>query len=158
MTRLPITSGADNTILRTVSAAVQRVDKKLEQLIRDMKVTMDIEEGIGIAASQVGVNLRLALVRLNPSTDHEMTITMINPEILDHSDVVASQEEGCLSLRGKWGSVPRYTKVTVEFFDKKMKRTVLQLEGLNARIAQHEIDHLNGMLFIDRVEGSVREE
>ena len=155
---LPITSGADNSILRTVSAPIKKVDRLLEKLIRDMHETMNLADGIGIAAPQVGVNFRLALAKLNPGTKHENVIVMINPEILTHSRDKASHEEGCLSLRGKWGSVPRFTSLTVMFFNKKMEKVVLSLDGLNARIIQHEIDHLDAKLFIDRVVGEVREE
>ncbi len=156
--RLPITSGADNTILRTISSPIKAMDKKLQKLITDMHITMDAEDGIGIAAPQVGVNLRLALAKLNPGTKDELVIVMINPEILTHTDKKESNEEGCLSLRGKWGSVPRYQSLTVQFFNKKMEKVTLALKGLNARIIQHEIDHLDGKLFIDRVEGEIRQE
>ena len=156
--RLPITSGADNTILRTISSPIKAMDKKLQKLITDMHVTMDAEDGIGIAAPQVGVNLRLALAKLNPGTKNELVIVMINPEILTHAKSQESNEEGCLSLRGKWGSVPRYQSLTVQFFNKKMEKITLALKGLNARIIQHEIDHLDAKLFIDRVEGEVRVE
>lgn len=156
--RLPITSGADNPILRAISTPVKQVDKKLEKLIRDMRVTMDAEDGIGIAAPQVDVNLRLALARLNPGTAHETIITMINPEIISHAKTKEENEEGCLSLRKKWGSVPRYQSLTVQFYNKKMEKITLALTGLNARIIQHEIDHLDGKLFIDRVVGEIREE
>lgn len=158
MARLPITSGADNTILRTVSKSVKSVDKKLLKLIGDMHVTMNAEDGIGIAAPQVGVNLRLALAKLNPGTKHENVIVMINPEILTHTDDKETNEEGCLSLRGKWGGVPRWANLTVQFYNKKMEKVVLALSELNARIIQHEIDHLDGKLFIDRVVGEIREE
>lgn len=158
MARLPITSGANNIILRTVCPPLKSLDKKTEKLIRDMHETMDLEDGIGIAANQVGVNLRLALVKLNPGTKNEMVIAMINPEILTHTDKQESNEEGCLSLRGKWGTVPRYQSLTVQFFNKKMEKVTLSLKGLNARIIQHEIDHLDAKLFIDRVVGEVREE
>lgn len=158
MARLPITSGAENEILRTVSKPVKHVDKKLEKLIRDMRETMDKEDGIGIAAPQVGVNLRLALAKLNPGGENETIITMINPEILTHAREKEENDEGCLSLRKKWGAVPRYQSLTVQFFNKKMERVTLALTSLNARIIQHEIDHLDGKLFIDRVVGEVREE
>ncbi len=153
-----ITSGADNEILRTVCKPIKSVDKKMEKLIRDMHVTMNEEDGIGIAANQVGLNIRLALVKLNPGTDHEMVIVMINPEILTHSKEKEENEEGCLSLRKKWGTVPRYKSLTVQFFNKKMEKVTISLSGLNARIVQHEVDHLDAKLFIDRVVGEVREE
>ncbi len=153
-----ITSGADNEILRTVCKPIKNVDKTLEKLIRDMRETMDEEDGIGIAANQVGVNLRLALAKLNPGSDHETVIVMINPEILTHAREKEENEEGCLSLRKKWGAVPRYQSLTVKFYNAKMEKITLALTGLNARIIQHEIDHLDAKLFIDRVVGEVREE
>ncbi len=158
MPRLPVTSGADNPILRALSKEVKTVDRKLLKLIKDMHITMDEEDGIGIAAPQVDVNLRLALAKLNPGTKNELVIVMINPVILSHGKEKISNEEGCLSLRRKWGSVPRWTALTVQFFNKKMEKVTLALTDLNARIIQHEIDHLDGKLFIDRVEGEVRDE
>jgi len=98
------------------------------------------------------------LVKLNPGTKNENIVTMINPEIITHSVKKESAEEGCLSLRRKWGSVPRWVSLTVQFYNKKMEKVTLALTDLNARIVQHEVDHLDAKLFIDRVEGEVREE
>jgi peptide deformylase len=134
------------------------MDAVLKKLIRDMRETMDIEDGIGIAAPQVGVNIRMALAKLNPGTNHENIIVMINPEIIKHAEEKEEHEEGCLSLRKKWGKVPRWTSLTVKYHNQKMESVALGLDGLNARIIQHEIDHLDGKLFIDRVVGEVREE
>ena len=149
--RIPITSGLDNPILRTVSKPVEKVDKGLLKLIDDMHLTMKKEDGIGIAAPQVGVNLRLALAKLNPSTKDVKIIVMINPEISNKSLREATDQEGCLSLRKKWGNVSRAERLTVTYLDENWEKQKLNLVDLNARIIQHEVDHLDGILFWDRV-------
>jgi peptide deformylase len=93
----------------------------------------------------VGVSERVIIVFF----DGKMTIPMINPEIISHSDETEFGEEGCLSLPGKWGQVERYREILVQFKDWKGEKRVLKLEGFNARIVQHEIDHLDGILFTD---------
>jgi peptide deformylase len=157
---VPVTSGLKNPILRAVSKAVEipsgeksheGLSEELVQLLEIMLDTMVKEEGIGIAAPQVGVNLRVALAVLNPHTRQKKMITMINPEISKKSLRTGEGEEGCLSLRGKWGKVDRALSLTVTYFDEHFQKQVLELEGLNARIIQHEVDHLDGTLFWDRV-------
>lgn len=157
MAKLPVTKGADNTILRAVSAPVKKIDKKLKKLVQDMCDTMMDLNGVGIAAPQVGVNLQLALARLNVDTKHETLLVLINPEIVEFEEHTLDMEEGCLSLPGKWGSVPRYASLTVVFQNLKGDKQTLYLEEFNARIIQHEVDHLNGKLFIDRCK-KVKEE
>lgn len=151
---VPITSGLVNPILRKLSQPVEKVTSEIRDLISVMHATLKKEEGIGIAAPQVGVNLRLALAKLNSGTEKERIITMINPEIIKRSLRMESAEEGCLSLRGKWGKVSRATLLTVKFRDENWKEHVLHLDFLNARVIQHEVDHLDGILFWDRVEVS----
>ena len=157
MAILPVTKGADNPILRTASSPVKKIDKKLKKLAQDMADTMMELNGVGIAAPQVGVNLQLALARLNVDTKREVLLVLINPEILQNSEHALDMEEGCLSLPGKWGSVPRGDSLTVTFQNLKGEQQTLHLEEFNARIIQHEVDHLNGMLFIDRAK-KVKEE
>ncbi len=144
--RLPITSGKDNPILRDPNPPVKSPTKKILKLIRDMEETMFAEDGVGIAATQVGVKLKLALMLL----DGKKTVPILNPEIIAHSKTMNEGEEGCLSLRGEWGKVDRYDEVTLRFLTPKGETRTLKLTGFNARVAQHEIDHLNGILFIDR--------
>jgi len=147
---LPVQKGPKNKILRTESKPVKRVDKKLKKLIKDMEDTMFDLNGVGIAAPQVGVNLRLALARLNVDTKNEIIVALINPVISNESKEMVDMEEGCLSLPGKWGSTPRYESLTVTFENLKGDKHTLFLEGFNARVIQHEVDHLNAGLFIDR--------
>jgi peptide deformylase len=147
---LEVEKGPKNKILRTESKPVTKVDKKLKKLIKDMEDTMFELNGVGIAAPQVGINLRLALARLNVDTKNELIIPLINPVISNKSKEMVDMEEGCLSLPKKWGSTPRHVSLTVTFETLKGDKQTLFLEDFNARIIQHEVDHLNAGLFIDR--------
>lgn len=151
MARLPMTTGVNNPILRKVSPKVKKVDKALLKLIDQMYDTLIDEEGLGIAAPQVGVNLHMALARFNYDTDHEVIMTMINPEILALSEETVENEEGCLSLPGEFHPTTRAKEVDVTFTDEKGKKYTLHMKGLNARIVQHEVDHLNGILYVDHL-------
>lgn len=144
---LPITSGRDNKILRAKSAPVKKVTKKILKLLKDMEETMFLEEGVGIAAPQVGVNLHMAIMLL----DGKKVVPIINPKIIEHSEKTDVEQEGCLSLRGEWGQIERYKEITIEFMNTKSEKITMKLKGFNARISQHEIDHLNGTLFVDHV-------
>ena len=144
---LKIQTGTDNPILRRVSDPVKAVTKKILKLIKDMEEAMEKEKGVGLAAPQVGENVRVILVLL----DQKKQVPMINPEILSHSNTIASAEEGCLSLPGVWGQVERFTEVTVRFLDTRGHPNTIKLAGFNARVVQHEIDHINGILFTDHV-------
>ncbi len=152
MALLPITKGVDHEVLRTKSKLVKSIDKKIKKLVADMIETMFDAEGIGIAAPQVGVNLRIYIARLNVDTPHEVVVPMINPELSLYGDIT-EDEEGCLSLPKKFGIVPRHFEATITFTDLKNNRITLNLSGLNARIMQHEMDHLNAMLIADRFVG-----
>ena len=151
MALIPIEKGAKNEILRTVSSPVQKFDKKLRKFAKDMRETMFKANGIGIAAPQVGVNSRCFLALLDVNTKHERVVFMANPEIVWKSEEMEEQEEGCLSLPGKYAPVSRHLKLQVYFFDLDGVRQSLELEDLNARIIQHEYDHIEGGLYIDRV-------
>lgn len=151
MGKLKIVTGEDNPILRAVSEPVKKFDTGLKKFVKDMKDTMIAAKGLGIAAPQVGQNLRVFIVILNYQTDHQMTLTMVNPEILSKSEEMTMGEEGCLSLPGRYGQVARHKKITVQFLDLDGNRQMLTLENLNARVVQHENDHIDGILFIDRM-------
>lgn len=151
MAILPIVTGIDDTILRTKSAPVKKIDRDIKRLIADMTETMQVVDGLGIAAPQVGVNLRIYVARLNFNTKNEMNVPMINAEFLSMAEENDDNEEGCLSLPKQFGVVRRAKKVTVRYTDINGKENVLNLEGLNARIMQHESDHLNGILIADKM-------
>jgi len=150
MAILPLTQGFDNKILRTESKPVKAVDKKIKKLVEDMIATMFDANGIGIAASQVGVNLRIYIARLNCDSPHEMIVPMINPKFLKLSKDTDEAEEGCLSLPKRFGVVERSKTVTIQYTGIKGQSMTLHLDGLNARIMQHEMDHLNATLIADK--------
>ena len=151
MAKLEIQTGESNPILRTESVKVARFDKELKKLVKDMKETMLGAGGLGLAAPQVGHNLRLFVLILDFKGEKERVIEMVNPVILEHSDDINVAEEGCLSIPGKYAKVERWNRVMVEFHDMSGTRQVLELYGLDAREVQHENDHLDGVLFVDRV-------
>lgn len=151
MAKLKIITGENNPILRAVSEPVKKLDASLKKFAKDLKETMIKAKGLGIAAPQVGKNIRVFIATLNYKTDSQVIVTMVNPEIVAHSKEVEMGEEGCLSLPGKFGNVERFKRVTVEFFDPDGGGQMLELSGLNARVVQHETDHINGILFVDRM-------
>lgn len=152
MAVLEITKGIDNKILREQSAPVKKIDRKVKKLIADMTDTMLAVDGLGIAAPQVGVNLRIYIARLNFNTPNEIIAPMLNAEFLNMSEEKDDGEEGCLSIPGKFGLVRRSKSVTIRYMDEKGKIHTLKLNGLNARIMQHETDHLEGVLIADKIE------
>lgn len=151
MAKLEIQTGENNAILRTKCVPVAKFDKDLKKLVKNMKETMLKAGGLGLAAPQVGVSTRIFVLILDYKGESERVIEMVNPVILSHSDEVEVDEEGCLSLPGLYGKVERFSNVVVEFSDVSGTRQVLELFGLDAREVQHENDHLDGKLFVDRV-------
>ncbi len=159
MAKLKIEEGTDNPTLRTVSKEIvlsgKKDIKKFKKLFEDMRETMDASNGVGLAAPQVGKNIRAIVCLFNQGTSNELYVDMINPEIVSRSEEMEVGEEGCLSLPGEFAKVARHASVTAKYTDVKGGENTLQLKGLNAVIVQHEIDHLDGKLFIDRVEEQV---
>lgn len=151
MAVLKIITGVGNPILRAKSAPVKKIDKKLKKLIADMEETTLAVDGLGLAAPQIGKNVRLFIARLNYNTPNELMMPMINAEILEFSENMADEEEGCLSLPKRFGIVNRHTALMVSYTDERNTVRTLKLEGLNARIIQHEIDHLDGVLIADKM-------
>lgn len=151
MKKLKIITGADNPILRAVSEPVASFDDDLRKFVKQMDVAMVAAKGLGIAAPQVGRNVRVFLAVLNYGTKEQVTVTMVNPKIVAHSADKEPGEEGCLSLPGIYGQVERFRELVVEFADLEGAKHSLILEGLNARVVQHENDHIDGILFIDRI-------
>ncbi len=136
--------------LRVVSkpVAVDRAaSPDMKALIEDLKITMKKENGIGIAAPQVGVHERVIIVDMN-----NKPTAFINPEISEKSFKLVDSEEGCLSVPGQWGLVKRHRSVTVKALDTHGNPVSFKVTGLIAIIFQHEVDHLDGVLFIDRAE------
>ena len=151
MKKLKIVTGEDTEILRTVCAEVPRFDAELKSFVEAMRKAMIKARGLGIAAPQVGENRRVFITTLDYKKKTQMMIAMVNPEITWFSEEMEIDEEGCLSLPGIYAKVERARAVKVEFFNLDGGRQVMELEGLNARVVQHELDHLNGVLFIDKL-------
>jgi len=150
MKKLKIQTGENNPILRTKSKDIKKVDAALKKFAKDMKITMIEDDGLGLAAPQVGKNIRMVIVTLNYKTKNQVVVTMVNPKILSHSDDTAIAEEGCLSLPNTYDKVRRFVEILVEFTNLDASKQVLALDDLNARVVQHEVDHLDAILFIDR--------
>jgi peptide deformylase len=142
---LDIETGKDNPILRKKSAPLKQITKKTLKFVKDMHETMVSANGVGIAAPQVGINDRIFLMTL----DNKKVLPVINPEILETSQKMESGEEGCLSLPGQWGAVERHKEIMVRFQDLKGQMVTMKLSDFEAREFQHELDHLNGVLFTD---------
>jgi len=138
-------------ILRQQSQPVERVDKELERFIADMIETMYDAPGIGLAAIQVGVPRRLLVIDVAGKDEPENPQVFINPEIVASGDDVSAYEEGCLSIPDYYAEVERPATVTVKHLDREGKVRVTEADGLLATCLQHEIDHLNGVLFIDHI-------
>jgi peptide deformylase len=149
---MKIETGTDNPILREKAKAVRKIDKATLKLIQNMEETMEKDNGCGLAAPQVGVGQRIIVVKLNQQTDQEVNLAMVNPEIVFHSEETEVDTEGCLSVPKVFDLVRRWRDVIVKFQDKKGREQMLKLSELNARVVQHEIDHLDGVLFTDKVE------
>lgn len=143
MAVLEIITGESSPVLRAKTQKVGKVTKDVKKLIRDMKKTVK-GKGVGLAGPQVGVSLRLCLTQI-----HGKMVALIDPEIIWKSGDIAIDEEGCLSLPGIWRKVPRAKEIHLRYRDEKDQEQELKLSDFDARVVQHEIDHLDGILIID---------
>jgi peptide deformylase len=137
--------------LKLVSQPVSEVDRTLKRFMDDMLETMKEANGIGLAAIQVGVPKRVAVIDLDPSGPNSKPIYLVNPKIIAMSDEQILHNEGCLSVPDFWEDVGRASRLTVEYTDEKGRPQTLDADGLLAIALQHEIDHINGLLFIDHL-------
>lgn len=128
----------------------------MQRLAADMRQTMHHAEGIGLAAPQVGQSIRLMVIAKEVDPQLREDIIVINPTIQKTGPTPISMEEGCLSIPGVFGNVDRPATVTVQAFDAHGHPVTINAAGLLARVLQHEIDHLNGVLFIDRTKDFTR--
>lgn len=152
MTIRPIRTYPD-PVLRAKTAPVEKIDSSLKRLIEDMVETMHAAPGVGLAANQVGVSLQVAVIDLSTREDsgqRHPLLVIINPRILSMEGSVI-EEEGCLSIPDYSEKVKRAAKVTVRAQDRDGNPFEIRAEGLLAKALQHEIDHLNGLLFIDHL-------
>lgn len=153
---LNIQTGINNEVLRTISEAVKKNEMKdVLKIGKEMlKYIKNPENGwVGLAAPQIGLNKRMIVVSLlkNREDENFKTVLMINPEILSHTENKDVEQEGCLSVPGAKWNVERYVGIKLRYTDEKSKENTLNLTGLSARIVQHEIDHLDGELFTDKL-------
>lgn len=138
-----------NPVLRGVSEPVRKVNAEIKQLVAQMLETMTLENGVGLAAPQVGVNKRVIVI--DCSHEGVKPFALINPEILRAAGK-ATDDEGCLSVPGVFLPVTRPERVKVRYRDLADRQVILEASGLLARAIQHEIDHLEGRLFVDLVD------
>ena len=150
MAKLPILLLPD-PILRAAALPVERVDADLRRLVDDMLETMYAAPGIGLAAPQVGVSRRLLVMDPSSRDDNPEPMALINPEILEFGDERQVGEEGCLSIPDIFADVERPASVLVRYLDEQGEPAERRFEGRPAVIIQHEVDHLNGVLFIDHL-------
>ena len=138
-----------NKILRQKSLSVNKVSKEERQLMDDMLETMYAAKGIGLAAIQVGVPKRIIVMDISKNDEKNNPMYFINPVIKNKNPETSTYEEGCLSVPNFFAEVDRPKKCDVEYLDYEGKKKLLNAEGLLATCIQHEMDHLEGILFID---------
>lgn len=138
----------DDEILRKKSKIVSKIDDKIKELIVDMKDTMTHHNGCGLAAVQVGV---LKNIIICEASEEDGIMTLINPQIVESSEEQVEDYEGCLSIEGYRGKVKRPKSIVVHANDENMKEFEFDAEDFLARIICHEVDHLNGILYTDKV-------
>jgi peptide deformylase len=137
--------------LKLASEPVAEVDASLRRFMADMLQTMIDAKGIGLAAIQVGVPKRVVVIDLDPGGPQSKPVYLINPRIVEASEEQTTYNEGCLSVPDIWEDVKRPSRLTVEYTDEKGRTQKVEAEGLLATCLQHEIDHINGLLFIDHI-------
>lgn len=144
MAILPIIIGQDNPMLRQKTVKIVKVTKEIKELAKNMAETMIEANGVGLAAPQVNSNVRMCLAPINGQVR-----ALINPKITSKSKETNVDEEGCLSLPGIYLPVSRHTVITLTYTDINGKAQERKLEGFEARVVQHETDHLDGVLIVD---------
>ncbi len=150
MAILPVITAPDPR-LKLKSEPVEKVDDAIRRLMDDMLETMHAAPGIGLAAPQVGVTKRVLVVDVVKEGEKSNPLKLANPEILWTSEEKAAFEEGCLSLPDQFAEVTRSAKARIRYLDYENEICEIEVEGLLATCIQHEIDHLEGILFVDRL-------
>ncbi|MEN9541575.1 MAG: peptide deformylase [Cyanobacteriota bacterium] len=140
-----------DVVLRTPARRIGKVDDAVRDLARDMLVSMYAARGIGLAAPQIGVHQQLLVIDLEIEDAASPPLVLINPEITAVGGSICTYEEGCLSIPGVYLDVVRPSVVDIAYRDEMGRPKRLKADGLMARCIQHEMDHLNGVLFVDRV-------
>jgi peptide deformylase len=156
VTTRPIVTVQDrNPVLRSAARPVRRLDRATRQLMDEMIAIMRDAPGVGLAAPQVGVGVRVIVVETPLDTDDAESDTRVwalaDPEIVWSDLAMVEDQEACLSVPGLYGDVARHTRIRVRAIERSGRRVEIDADGFEARVIQHEIDHLDGVLFIDRV-------
>ena len=138
-----------NEILRQKSLPVENVDKDIQILMDDMLETMYAAPGIGLAAIQVGIPKRVIVLNIEQKEGKKNPLFFVNPEVIEKSENKSTYEEGCLSVPGQFAEIDRPERCYVKYLDYYGEKKEIKAEGMLATCIQHEIDHLEGILFID---------
>jgi len=138
-----------NKLLRQISKTVETVGDSEKKLMDDMLETMYASNGIGLAAIQIGVPKRIIVIDISKDPNMKKPMFFVNPEIIEKSNEKSSYEEGCLSVPNQFAEIYRPIKCIVKYLDYNGEKKILKTEGLLSTCIQHEIDHLEGILFID---------
>lgn len=155
MALLPIITAPDPR-LKTVASRIDAVDDEIRQLMDDMLETMYAAPGVGLAAPQVGVSKRVIVADVARSGEPPEPMLMANPEIIEASPERTVFEEGCLSLPEHFAEVKRPERVRIRYLDRENEIREQEMDGFLATCVQHEIDHLDGVLFVDHISGLKR--
>lgn len=142
---------APNPVLKQKCTPVEAVDDEVRQLLDDMLETMYDAPGIGLAAPQVGVSKRVIVVDCGPRDGDPQPMKLVNPEVVEESDQHSVYDEGCLSFPDQYAEVERPARVTVRYLDETGAEQSIEASGLLATCIQHEIDHLDGIVFVDHL-------
>jgi len=142
-------------VLRLPAKRVNKVDDEIRHIAKEMLQTMYSSNGIGLAAPQVAINKQIIVIDCEPDNPANQPLILINPTIKNYSRDLCIAEEGCLSIPGVYMEVTRPRVIDVAYKDETGRPRTLKATGLLARVIQHEMDHLNGVLFVDRVENTL---
>ena len=140
---------APDPILKKESLPLPQVDDHHRALIKQMYQVMYTSNGVGLAAPQIGLNIRIFILDANSRDEEKRPITMINPKIITIEENKVPYEEGCLSFPEHFAEIERPEKIKIEYLDEDNSKKISKFEGFESRIIQHELDHLNGILFVD---------
>lgn len=142
-------------VLRQPAKRIAKVDDKIRILVKQMLQTMYSADGIGLAAPQVGINKQLIVIDIALDQPDKPPLVLINPKIVKSSNTLCNSEEGCLSIPGVYLEVTRPEEIEVSYRNELGKPCKLKATGLLSRAIQHEMDHLNGVMFVDRVDNNL---
>ena len=142
-------------VLRQPAKRIAKVDDSIRQLVKEMLQTMYSADGIGLAAPQVAINKQLIVIDCEPNNPDTSPLVLINPKIVKYGNDLCNSEEGCLSIPGVYLEVTRPETIEVSFKDENGRPRKIKATGLLSRVIQHEMDHLSGVMFVDRVENDL---